>query len=131
MTARLKDSRRQVNVARDVAHLIRTAVLLVAQSWRDHVDNDTLRHDPAFQSAVSSASGLTTLNVPGLVAQPTLSRLTALMPGPGNLKILRETVLELAGREIRIGLMGKRIRSITIDVDSAPIEVHSRRRKAK
>ena len=47
MTARLKDPRSQVDVTHDLASLIRTGVLLVAQGWRDHDDADALRHDPA------------------------------------------------------------------------------------
>ncbi|WP_420024073.1 IS1380 family transposase (plasmid) [Cereibacter azotoformans] len=131
ITARLKDTRRQIDVTHDLASLIRTAVLLAAQGWRDHDDADALRHDPAFRLATSSAAGLTPLNGPGLASQPTLSRFTALMAEAGNLKILREAVLELAGRGIRAERKGKRMRSVTLDVDSAPIEVHGHQPKAE
>ena len=131
MTARLKDTRRRADVTHDLPSLIRTAVLLAAQGWRDHDDADALRHDPAFRLAASSAAGLTPLNGPGLASQPTLSRFTALMAEPSNLKILREAVLELAGRGIRAERKGKRMRSVTLDVDSAPIEVHGRQPKAE
>ena len=131
MTARLKDPRSQADVTHDLPSLIRTAVLLAAQGWRDHDDADALRHDPAFRLAASSAAGLTPLNGPGLASQPTLSRFTALMAEPGNLKILREAVLELAGRGIRAERKGKRMRSVTLDVDSAPIEVHGHQPQAK
>ena len=131
MTARFKDTRRQVDVTHDLASLIRTAVLLAAQGWRDHHDADALRHDPAFRLATSSAAGLTPLNGPGLASQPTLSRFTTLMAESGNLKILREAVLELAGRGIRAERKGKRMRSVTLDVDSAPIEVHGHQPKAE
>jgi len=47
MTARLQDPRSQVDVTQDLASLIRTSLLLVAQGWRDHDDADALRHDPA------------------------------------------------------------------------------------
>ena len=131
ITARLKDTRRQIDVTHDLASLIRTAVLLAAQGWRDHDDADALRHDPAFRLAASSAAGLTPLNGPGLASQPTLSRFTALMADPANLKGLREAVLELAGRGIRAERKGKRMRSVTLDVDSAPIEVHGHQPKAE
>ena len=98
MTARLVDPRSQVDVTHDLASLIRTGVLLAAQGWRDHDDADALRHDPAFRLATSSAAGLTPLSGPGLASQPTLSRFTALMAEPANLKVLRKAVLELAGR---------------------------------
>ncbi len=98
MTTRLKDPRSQVDVTHDLASLIRTCVLLSAQGWRDHDDADALRHDPAFRLAASSAAGLTPLGGPGLASQPTLSRFTALMAEPANLKVLREAGLVVSER---------------------------------
>ena len=132
MTQRLQDPRSAVDVTHDLASLIRTCVLLAAQGWRDHDDADALRHDPALRLAASSAAGLTSLaDGPGLASQPTLSRFTALMAAPANLKVLREAVLELAGRGIRADRGGKRLPSVTLDVDSAPIEVHGHQPKAE
>jgi hypothetical protein len=131
MTARLQDPRSQIDVTHDLASLIRTTVLLAAQGWRDHDDADALRHDPAVRLAVSSAAGLTPLEGPGLASQPTLSRFTALMAEPANLKVLREAVLDLAGRGIRAERRGKRMPSVTLDVDSAPIEVHGHQPRAE
>jgi len=132
MTQRLQDPRSAVDVTHDLASLIRTCVLLAAQGWRDHDDADALRHDPALRLAASSAAGLTSLaDGPGLASQPTLSRFTATMAAPANLKVLREAVLELAGRGIRADRGGKRLPSVTLDVDSAPIEVHGHQPKAE
>ena len=131
MTARLNDPRRKVDVAHDLASLIRTSVLLSAQGWRDHDDADAVRHDPAFRLAASSAAGLTPLEGPGLASQPTLSRFTAIMAEPANIKVLREAVLEMAGRGIRAERQGKRMPSVTLDVDSAPVEVHGHQPKAE
>ena len=132
MTARIRDPRSQVDVTHDLAALIRTGVLLAAQGWRDHGDADALRHDPAFRLAASSSAGLTPLaDGGGLASQPTLSRFTALMAETGNLKVLRAAVLEMAGRGIRAERGGKRTRCITLDVDSAPIEVHGHQPKAE
>ena len=111
--------------------MIRTCVLLAAQGWRDHDDADALRDDPAFRLAVSSAAGLTPLEGSGIASQPTLSRFTAIMAEPANLKVLREAVLEMAGRGIRAERQGKRLPSVTLDVDSAPIEVHGHQPKAE
>ncbi len=126
MTARLKDPRRRVDVTHDLASLIRTCVVLVAQGWRDHDDADALRHDPARRAGwPSSSAGLTPLaQGGGLASQPTLSRFTALMAEPANRSVLREAVLEMAGRGIRAERRGKRLSCVTLDVDSAPIEVH-------
>lgn len=132
LTGRIKDPRSQVDVTHDLASLLRTAVLLSAQGWRDHDDADALRHDPAFRLATSSAAGLTPLaDGSGLASQPTLSRFTALMAAPANLKVLRETVLEFAGRGLKAERGGKRLRSVTLDVDSAPIEVHGHQPRAE
>ena len=131
MTSRLNDPRRQEDVTHDLASLIRTGVLLVAQGRRDHDDADGLRHDAAFRLAASSSAGLTPLaDGGGLASQPTLSRFTALMAEPANLKVLREAVVEIAGRGIRAERGGKRARCITLDVDSAPI-VHGHQPKAE
>jgi hypothetical protein len=131
MTARVMDPRSQVDVTHDLASLIRLSVLLAAQGWRDHDDADALRHDPAFRLAVSSSAGLTPLGGPGLASQPTLSRFTALMAEPANRSVLREAVMEMAGHGIRAERGGKRARCITLDVDSAPIEVHGHQPKAE
>lgn len=131
MTDRLTDPRRPQDVTHDLASLLRTAILLTAQGWRDQDDADGLRHDPAFRLAVSSAAGMTPLGSPGLASQPTLSRFTAMMAAPANLKVLREAVLELAGRGVRAQNAGKRLPQVTLDVDSLPIEVHGHQPKAE
>jgi len=53
------------------------------------------------------------------------------MAEPANRSVLREAVLEMAGRGIRAERGGKRAKCITLDVDSAPIEVHGHQPKAK
>ncbi len=131
MTDRLSDPRRPQDVTHDLASLLRTTILLAAQGWRDHDDADALRHDPAFRLAVSSAAGMTPLGGPGLASQPTLSRFTAMMAAPDNLKVLREAVLELAGRGVQAQNAGKRLPKVTLDVDSLPIEVHGHQPKAE
>jgi hypothetical protein len=92
MTARLNDPRSKVDVTHDLASLIRTSVLLAAQGWRDHGDADALRHDPAFRIAASSAAGRTPLEGPGLASQLTLSRFTAILAEPANIRVLRGSV---------------------------------------
>ncbi len=83
------------------------------------------RHDPAMRLAVSSSAGLTPLTSgTGLASQPTLSRCTAMLARLENLKVLREAALELAGRNLRAENGGQRRARMTLDVDSAPVEVH-------
>jgi len=129
---RLTDPRRQADVLHDLPSLLRTAVLLAAQGWRDHDDADALRQDPAMRLASSSSAGLTPLAAePGMASQPTLSRFTAIMAEPGNLKALREGTLELAARGLRAENGGRRLPRVTLDVDSIPIEVHGHQPKSE
>lgn len=130
--SRLKDPWRQADVLHDLPSLLRTAVLLAAQGWRDHDDADALRLDPAMRLACSSSAGLTPLVVePGLASQPTLSRFTAIMAQAGNLEALRDGVLELAARGLRAENGGRKRPRVTLDVDSLPIEVHGHQPKAE
>ncbi len=100
-------------------------MLLVAQGWQDHDDADALRHDPTMRLAVSFSAGLTPLTgEAGLASQPTLSRFTAMLACPENLKVLRKAAMELAGRNMRAENSGARRPRITLDVDSLPIEIH-------
>lgn len=85
----------------DLAFLIRTSGLLAAQGWRGQGDADVLRHDPDFRLATSSAVGQPPLEDSGLESHLTLSRFTAIAAEPANLKVLREAMLEMAGRGIR------------------------------
>ena len=132
LRARLKDPRRQADVLHDLPSLLRTAVLLAAQGWRDHDDADALRQDPAMRLACSSSAGLTPLVAePGLASQPTLSRFTAIMAQAGNLEALRDGVLELAARGVRAENGGRKRPRVTLDVDSLPIEVHGHQPQAE
>ena len=132
MSARMKDCRRQADIVHDLPSLLRTMMLLAAQGWRDHDDADALRHDPAMRLAVSSSAGLTPLaSATGLASQPTLSRCTAMLAEPSNLKVLREAALELAGRNLRAENGGERRKRITLDVDSLPVGVHGHQPKAE
>lgn len=132
MAGLMKDTRRQADVVHDLPSLLRTLMLLVAQGWQDHGDADALRHDPAMRLAVNSSAGLTPLTgQSGLASQPTLSRCTAMLAEPANLKVLREAALELAGRNLRAENGGERRTRVTLDVDSLPIEVHGHQPKAE
>ena len=62
----------------------------------------------------------------GFASQPLLPRFTAVMAKLANLKVLRETVLEMAGRGIRAERQGKRLRSVTLDVYNARMVIHVR-----
>lgn len=140
LTERLVDTRNPDLITHPLAELLRTSLLLLAQGWRDQDDADTLRNDPVFRLAVSERRGVAPLEqrdvaegevlsknppVPdGLASQPTLSRLVAMLGATPNRVVLRDALLEAASRRLRAQRRGHRPRSLTIDVDSLPIEVH-------
>ncbi len=131
LVERLEDPRDPDVVTHPLAELLHTARLLLGQGWRDHDDADALRDDAALRLAVSLRRGVSPLQAPaegrrpeGLASQPTLSRLVRTLSAEGNRAVLRDGLLELAARRIRASRGGHRLRYLTVDVDSLPIEVH-------
>jgi Transposase DDE domain group 1 len=127
MTARLADPREQDQVTYDLGELLRTALVLFGQGWRDQDDADALRFDPALRLAIAEARGTAALSDDyHLPSQPTLSRLLATLSQPANLAVLRQAIAELAGRRLRAMRRGHRRREVTLDIDGLPIEVHGK-----
>lgn len=135
------DPRNPDLITHPLDELINTWILLLAQGWRDQDDADMLRDDPVMRLAVSSRRGTSPLDkrppnpdgtplsknppVPdGLASQPTLSRLERALASDHNRGILRKALLELASRRIKSGRSGHRMRYLTLDIDSLPVEVH-------
>ena len=140
LVKRLVDPRRQDLITHPLAELLNTELLLIGQGWRDRDDADALRDDPAMRLAASSRRGTTPLDSPtrvdgvpttknppkpeGLASQPTLSRLGRTLSSEHNRAVLRESLLETAARRIKASRRGQhRLRYVTVDVDSFPIEV--------
>jgi hypothetical protein len=142
----LQDERNPELITYPLAELVTTAVLLLAQGYRDHDDSDALRHDAALRMAVSERKGTSPLVVPErpegtpapknpphpehLASQPTLSRLTAMLDRTGARALLREGLAVMAGRRLRAQRGGHRKRYLTLDVDSLPVEVHGHQPEA-
>lgn len=140
MVERLRDPRDPRLITHPLAELLRTAVLLIAQGWRDRDDADALRDDAALRLAVSTRRGISPLSnaereegaapsknppVPeGLASQPTLSRLVRELASAENRTVVREALLETAARRVKAGRDGHRMRYASIDVDGLPIDVH-------
>lgn len=125
LAERLADPRQPSLVTYTLADLLRTALILFGQGWRDQNDADALRFDPALRLAVTGQRGTTPLAPEHhLASQPTLSRLLDTLSTDANRRVLREAVAEIAGRRLRAGRGGHRQRHLTLDVDSLPIEVH-------
>jgi hypothetical protein len=136
LSNRLSDPRDQEEITHPLKELLRTNLLLLGQGWRDHDDADALRNDPAFRLAVSERRGTAPLLPPqktnngdeaqtpdGLASQPTLSRLTRALATDTNRDVLREALVTTAGRRIRAANHDHRVRHVTLDIDSLPVEV--------
>lgn len=129
LASRLEDTRRQDLVTHPLNELLRTALILLAQGWRDQDDVDNLRHDPVLRMAVSSRRGVSPLqstgrDPEGLASQPTLSRLLTMLSTKQNRAALRECLLACAARRLKAMRQGYRLRYVTVDIDSLPVEVH-------
>ncbi len=140
LVKRLVDHRTPELITHPLSELVSTSLLLLGQGWRDQDDADTLRHDPVLRLAVSERRGITPLAtrpradgrplsknpaVPdGLASQPTLSRLVRMLSIPENRAVLRGALLECAARRLHARRGGHRVRYLTIDIDSLPVEVH-------
>lgn len=132
---RLTDPRKKELITHPFSELVLTTVLLMAMGWRDQDDADALRNDPVMRLIVSERRGLSPLLSPpqtgeaapavpdGLASQPTQSRLLAALSTTANRAVLRESLLELAARRLRASRQGRRPHSLTVDLDSIPIEV--------
>jgi hypothetical protein len=141
LVERLDDTRNPALITHPLAELLNTLLLLMGQGWRDQDDADTLRNDAVMRLSVSERRGVSPLvarephedgaeqsknpEVPdGLASQPTLSRLERMLSTKRNRTVLREMLLEVAARRLKAERKGHRLRYLTVDVDSLPVEVH-------
>jgi hypothetical protein len=132
LSKRLVDPRNSDLVTHPLPELLHTSLFLLGQGWQDQDDADHLRDDPAMRVSVSTRKGADPLQNPeqgsavpdGLASQPTLSRLFSTLGIKHNRSVLRSSLLETASRRIRSMRGGSRLRYMTIDIDSVPIEVH-------
>ena len=125
LAARLHDPRKPELITYPLSDLLRTHLLLLGQGWRDQDDADRLRQDPGLRVGNSARRGTTPLDEEHVLAsQPTLSRLVSLLSTDSNRTVLRQAIAELAGRRLRLDNKGHRKQTMTIDVDSLPVEVH-------
>jgi hypothetical protein len=130
LTERLEDPRNPDLVTHTLPELLRTALLLLCLGWKDLNDANTLRFDGALRLAVSGRKGVSPLEEEegaapqGLPSQPTLSRMAQSLALAANREVLKHGLVEMSARRIRASRGGHRMRYVTVDVDSLPIEVH-------
>jgi Transposase DDE domain group 1 len=140
LVERLDDPRNPELITHPLSELLVTTLVLMALGWRDRDDADALRDDPVLRLAVSERRGLSPLETrprqPGiplsknppvpdaLASQPTLSRLVRDLSTPDNREHLHNALVESCARRIKAGRGGHRMRYVTLDVDSLPVEVY-------
>jgi hypothetical protein len=132
----LDDTRNPEIITHELEELLNTIMILYGQGWRDQDDADELRDDPAMRLSASTRRGVSPLlsttheeeanasrEPDGLASQPTFSRLVRMLGSEGNRTVLRGFLLETASRRLLPARGGHRMRYLTIDVDSLPIDV--------
>jgi len=125
----LLDHRDPTRITHPLAELLLTRILLVGQGWHDQDDADTLRNDSAMRIAVSTRTGEAPLlpageerKPEGLGSQPTLSRMQGMLGSEHNIRVLERIVREIALQRMLLGR--GRQRTVVLDVDSFPVEIH-------
>ena len=125
MVERVHDRRNPDLIVYPMEELLRTQLLLLGQGWRDQDDADRHRVDPSFRVGADAHRGTAPLEEDNVVAsQPTLSRLLDVLSTQGNRAVLHESVTEMACRRVRLCNAGRRIKTLHIDIDGLPVEVH-------
>jgi hypothetical protein len=130
LVERLKDPRDPARVTHPIEELVRTHLLLLGQGWRDQADADELRQDGALRLGVSERKSTGPLEQrerapQGLASQPTLSRTVGSLASKDNTQVLDEGLVWVTGRWLRATQpQGQKLKRVTMDVDSLPVEVH-------
>ena len=125
LAKRLPDKRDGRRIRHSQRRLARTLLLLAGQGRREHSDATELRDDPALQLATSDRAGTAPLGKGGrLPSQPTLSRRVAAWSEKEGVEVLREGLQRLAGWRLKAMGGWRRPKTLVIDIDSLPVEVH-------
>ena len=121
----LPDKRDGRRIRHTQGRLARTLLLLAGQGRREHGDATALRDDPALRLATSDRAGTAPLGEGGrMPSQPTLSRRVAAWSAKEGVEVLREGLQRLAGWRLKAMGGWRRPKTLVIDIDSLPVEVH-------
>lgn len=123
LNARLQDPRNPLRIVHTLADQLRTLLLQRAQGWIDQADVAVLAGDPLLALCSSSRRGTAPLAQPR-PSQPTLSRTFALLGSEENRAALAEGLLHLSDWRLRSTRAGKCHKTLTLDIDGVPMEVH-------
>ena len=125
LAKRLPDKRDGRRIRHSQKRLARTLLLLAGQGRREHNDATELRDDPALRLATGDRAGTAPLGKGGrLPSQPTLSRRVAAWSAKEGVEVLREGLQRLAGWRLKAMGGWRRPKTLVIDIDSLPVEVH-------
>ena len=125
LAKRLPDKRDGRRIRHSQKRLARTLLLLAGQGRREHNDATELRDDPALRLATGDRAGTAPLGKAGrLPSQPTLSRRVAAWSAKEGVEVLREGLQRLAGWRLKAMGGWRRPKTLVIDIDSLPVEVH-------
>jgi hypothetical protein len=123
LAGNLVDPRRQELIRYTQIELLRERLYALGLGYSAQDDLDRLCHDPALKLAVWDRSGEETATE-RLSSQPTQSRLIdTLAHYRGNREALRDALGDWLHRWTRATAADRRIRQVTLDIDSFPIEV--------
>ena len=125
LAKRLPDKRDGRRIRHSQRRLARTLLLLAGQGRREHSDATELRDDPALRLATGDRAGTAPMGKAGrLPSQPTLSRRVAAWSAKEGVEVLREGLQRLAGWRLKAMGGWRRPKTLVIDIDSLPVEVH-------
>ena len=125
LAKRLPDKRDGRRIRHSQKRLARTLLLLAGQGRREHSDATELRDDPALRLATGDRASTAPLGRAGrLPSQPTLSRRVAAWSEKEGVEVLREGLQRLAGWRLKAMGGWRRPKTLVIDIDSLPVEVH-------
>ena len=117
----LRDPRDQSRVRHSHLSQLRSLVYMMAAFSCAQVSAADLANDPALKLAAGEHKGTHALGEEGkLASQATLSRFFGTLAEEANLDCLREGLFQSASRGIRAAGGGKKLESITLDIDSYP-----------
>ena len=125
LAQRLPDGRDERRIRHSQSRLARTLLLLAGQGRPDHSEATKRRDDPALRLATSDRAGVSPLGGEGrLPSQPTLSRRVAAWSAKEGVEVLREGLQRLAGWRLKAMGGWLRPKTLVIDIDSLPVDVH-------
>jgi len=123
---RLEDWRDPSRVRHSLTQLLRSWIYAMAATCTTATAVKELRSDPVLRMASSDRRGLAPLDDErGLLAsQPTFSRLLGTLASTENLTVLEDALFDSTARSVRAIRGGKKLDTVTLDIDSFPHEVH-------